>query len=217
MKIPEGQDNRLDTLLKQLNITSDSNGLKDWLDHVDVALASGFETLSLQLNGLDTKIDQNLEAVYNVDLRITQVEQLVAKVAASLGDSIDPRAHQIIIDQAQRLRPDQLMDFPGAVKEIEYAVCAALDIIRTGGTSHYKDRFLEDAHNSVSRLIESGQVDQGSQTIDQALAELGRREAFERETARRQRKQLLNLSIQYGTESPRLLWRPFRLSQAAMA
>ncbi|MDN6873705.1 tetratricopeptide repeat protein [Pseudomonas citronellolis] len=199
LKMLEGQDKRFDTLLERLDVTSDGGGLKEWLGHVDVALASAFETLSVQLNGLDTKIDQSLEAAYKVDSRMAQIEQLVAEVAAKLGNDIDPRAHQIIIDQAQRLRPDQLMDFSGAVKEIEYAVCAALDLIRTGGTSRYKDRFVDDAHTSVSRSIESGQVDQGSQTIDQALAELDRREECEREIAKRQRKQLLNLSIQHGT------------------
>lgn len=199
LKMLEGQDKRFDTLLERLNVTSDAGGLQEWLGHVDAVLAPGLENISLQLNDLDTKVNQSLEVVSKVDSRMAQFEKVVAEVLAKFGDEVDPRAHQIIIDQAQRLRPDQLMDFSGAVKEIEYAVCAALDLIRTGGTSYYKDRFVDDANTSVSRSIESGQVDQGSQTIDQALAELDRREACEREIAIHQRKQLLNLSIRHGT------------------
>lgn len=211
LKMLEGQDKRFDMLLEHLNVTSDGGGLEKWLADVDVALMSGFDKLTVQLDGIDTKIDESLEVVRNVDSRMTQlVEQVAAEVAAKMGGNIDPLAHKIIIDQAQKLRPDQLMDFPFAVKEIEYAVCAALDLIRTGGTSRYKDRFVDDTYSNVGRSIELGQIDQGSETIDQALAELDRREAREIETAKLQRKQLLNLSIKHGTAA----LAPYRVADA---
>lgn len=191
LKVLEGQDRRFNLLLEQLDVTSDADGLGKWLAGVDAALASGFDKLTLQIGTLDNKFDQSLD-------RMANIEQIVAEVAAKLGGNVDPIARKIIIDQAKKLRPDQLMDFTSAVKEIEYAVCAALDLIRTGGTSYYEDRFVNDAYTNVGRSIELGEIDQGSETIDQALAEIDRREARERDAARRQRKQLLNLSIQHG-------------------
>ncbi|CAI8873446.1 MULTISPECIES: tetratricopeptide repeat protein [unclassified Pseudomonas] len=198
LKLLEGQERQFDQLLESLDVTPDGSGLGEWLGRVDTALASGFEKLILELNGLNAKIDQNTGAVKQVDTKVARLELLLAEVYKKLGGNQDPRAHQIIIDQAQLLLPDELIDFPRAVQEIEYAVCAALDIISKGGTDLYKDRFLDDAHASVIRSIETGQIDQGSRTIDQALAELDRREECEREIAKRQRKQLLELSIKHG-------------------
>lgn len=192
LKMLEGQDEQLDKILKHLNVKPDGCDLESWLADVDTALTSGFEKLTLKVDNLDTKVEQGLEKIGNIEL-------LVAEVTAKLGENFDPRARQIIFDQAQKLRPDQLMDFPSAVKEIEYAVSAALDLIRTGGTSRYGDRFVDNTYTKVGRSIESGQIDQGSVAIDQALAELDQRVARERETERLQRKQLLNLSIQHGT------------------
>lgn len=192
LKMLEGQDEQLDKILKHLNVNPDGCGLESWLADVDTALTSGFEKLTLKVDNLDTKVEQSLEKIANIEL-------LVTEVTARLGEKFDPRARQIIFDQAQKLRPDQLMDFPSAVREIEYAVCAALDLIRTGGTSRYKDRFVDDTYTKVGRSIESGRIDQGSAAIDQALAELDQRVARERETERLQRIQLLNLSIQHGT------------------
>jgi len=195
----QGQEERLDKLLETLANAPTGDGLTEWLGRIDVALASGWENFSARMDSFSAQLDQNTGAVHQFDTRLAQMEQIMAAVSEKIGSDQDPRARQMIFDLAQRLRPDDLLDFTRATQELEVAVCAALDIIAKGGTSYYKDRFVDDAHACVRRSIESGQLDKGSQAIDQTLAELDRREASEHETAKRQRKQLLNLSITHGT------------------
>lgn len=195
-----GQEERLDKLLKTLDVTSDSGGLSGWLSQVDIALASGFESLTIQVAELGNKIGQNTDSFQQLDAKLGQgIEQILAAVTAQNTSSQEPLARQAMIALASQLRPDERLDFQRAKQELELAVCAAQDLIRKGETSRYQDRFVDETHACVSRSIEEGQLDQGSHTIDQAFAELDRREASAREVATRQRKQLLDLSIKYGT------------------
>ncbi|HHQ6565230.1 TPA: SMEK domain-containing protein [Serratia fonticola] len=192
----------VEDLIKKINSDPDLSKLRAISEYLEAEiLPPGQQTLpneeklSEQVCGLGTKIDQNTDSFKRLDVK---VEQLLAAVIAQNARSEDPLSHEAIVALASKLRPDELLNFAQAKQELELAVSAAQDLIRKGGTSYYQDRFVDDAHDSVSRSIAEGRLDQGSDTIDQALAMLDQREALERENAIRQRTQLLKLSISHG-------------------
>jgi pyruvoyl-dependent arginine decarboxylase (PvlArgDC) len=48
----------------------------------------------------------------------------------------DALERQTIIKLAERLKPDDVLDFDQAVRELEHAVAVALDVIARGGARH---------------------------------------------------------------------------------
>jgi tetratricopeptide (TPR) repeat protein len=86
----------------------------------------------------------------------------------------------------------------------------ALDLIAKGHSSHYQDRFVDEVLARVRESIESGQLEPGAASIDEALAALDQREAIEREAAKRRRVQLLEAA----EEQALLLRDPQRVADA---
>lgn len=188
----------VEDLIKKINSDPDLSKLRAISDYLEAEILPlgqqalpNEEKLSEQVCGLGTKIDQNTDS-------FKRLEHLLTEVIAQNTRSEDPLSREAIVALASKLRPDELLNFAQAKQELELAVSAAQELIRKGGTSYYQDRFVDDAHDSVSRSIAEGRLDQGSETIDQALAMIEQREALERENSIRQRKQLLKLSINHG-------------------
>ena len=79
---------------------------------------------------------------------------------------------QTIIKLAQRLNPDDRLDFDQAVRELERAVTIALEVIATGerGTNH--DAFVNDVLARVAVQTRAGDFEGGKRSIEQGLAEL---------------------------------------------
>jgi tetratricopeptide (TPR) repeat protein len=100
----------------------------------------------------------------------------------------------VIIKLAQRLKPEAL-DFNQAVTELEHAVAVALEVIARGEQGTNLDAFIDAVLKHVGEKTGTGDFDGGARTVDEALAELDRREAEQRDLARRSRVALLEAGV----------------------
>lgn len=209
LELLRGQDARLDRLLDSLGGTSIEGGLAAWLGRVDAEWTARWQVLSDQVSVVDAKIDLQTGML---DRMQEQLAQLVAAIEAKgqIGSGPGQLAHNTVLSLAKRLRPDDLIEFDRAVQELDAAVSVALELIAKGHSSYYQDLFVDEVLVRVRQSIEEGQLEQGAQSIDQALAELDRREAGEREAARRRRVQLLEASVSQAM----LLRQPQRVADA---
>lgn len=132
----------------------------------------------------------------DADAAVTRlVERLQA--GGATGDAkragIDP---ETVIALARRLRPDE-HNFDAAVKELERAVDLASKVLAEGGDGELAtDAFVSDVLAAVAEQTRSGDFDRGADAVDDALAELERREARLRAAMQRSRRALLEAGVQ---------------------
>ena len=100
-----------------------------------------------------------------------------------------------VIALAQRFRPDEVRNFDAAVKELERAVEIASRVVATSG-DEASDAFVGDVLAGLAEQTRSGNFDAGTDAVDEALAELERREARQRAAWRRSRRALLEAGVQ---------------------
>ena len=100
-----------------------------------------------------------------------------------------------VIALAQRFKPDDVRNFDGAVKELERAVAIASRVVSTS-SDDASDAFVGDVLASLSEQTRSGDFDAGTDAVDEALAELERREARQRAAWHRSRHALLEAGVQ---------------------
>ena len=100
---------------------------------------------------------------------------------------------------AQRLKPAERLDFEQAITELEHAVEIALDVIARGERGGNEDAFVNAVLAEVAEKTRNNDLDGGAQAIAEALAEIDRREAAQRETAQRERIALLDAAIKQHT------------------
>jgi tetratricopeptide (TPR) repeat protein len=106
---------------------------------------------------------------------------------------------QAMIRIAGRLRPDERLDFDQAVAEVEHAVGIALDVIARGERGGNQDAFVETVLRRLAETTRAGEFDRGSRDVDDALRDLARREAEQRDAMRRSRTALLEAGIEQDT------------------
>ena len=102
---------------------------------------------------------------------------------------------ETIIKIARRLRPDEMLDFDQAVVELERAVDVALDAIAKGERGTNYDAFVDLVLAKVAEKTRLGDFDGGAQAVDEALIDLDRREAEQRDVFRRSRVALLEAGL----------------------
>jgi len=122
------------------------------------------------------------------------LDQFVAAVLAHKQAQLEPG--QITLDTvlalARRLQPDELGDLERAVKELKFAIGVALDVRAEGQRgANQPDAFVDEVMRRVAELTAAGQLQQGAESIDQALADLEQRSAQQREA-------LLEASVRHG-------------------
>ena len=78
----------------------------------------------------------------------------------------------VIIKLAQRLKPDELLNFDQAIVELENAVQIAFDVIARGERGASPDGFIGAVLARVVDKTKSGDLDGGAGEIDDALAKL---------------------------------------------
>ena len=76
---------------------------------------------------------------------------------------------QTIIKLAQRMKPDEVLDFEQAIAELKHAVTIALDVIARGEPGANQDDFLDRVLARVAATIRVGDLDDGASAIDDAL------------------------------------------------
>lgn len=106
-------------------------------------------------------------------------DEIIARLEASgflrraESEGLERRA---ILAIAGKLKPDEVLDFDRAIREIENAVDVALDVIRRNERGSNLDAFVNEVLARVSRQMQAGHLDASSCEIDTALLELERRE-----------------------------------------
>ena len=85
---------------------------------------------------------------------------------------------QAVIKLAQRLKPNELLNFDQAIIELESAVGIALKVIARGERGTNLDAFINAVIARVAEETKRGDFESGARAVDDALAELDRRERF---------------------------------------
>jgi tetratricopeptide (TPR) repeat protein len=126
----------------------------------------------------------------------------VAKLVLALdqrGDSAKAAEagieRETIFQLAKRIRPE-VIGFDQAVKELENAVTIALDVIARGERGANQEAFVEDVLKRLAETTKTGDFDEGAKAVDDALAELDRRDEEARDAFRRSRETLLEAGIE---------------------
>ncbi|MGB8843698.1 MAG: hypothetical protein WCC64_21820, partial [Aliidongia sp.] len=106
---------------------------------------------------------------------------------------------QTVVALAQRLKPEEKLDFGQAVAELKRAVEVALEVIARGerGTNH--EVFVNEVLARVAGKTKDGDFDGSVHALDDALAELDRRADEQRDLERRSRIALLTAAVQQET------------------
>jgi len=146
--------------------------------------AGGITTTSAVYMGLDE------EKAVQLLLKELEARGLLVKAHAAGLD------RDTIIKLAQRLKPDEILDFDQAVRELENAVTIALDAIARGGRGSNEGEFIDKVLARVADLTRQAQFDEGAAAVDSALAELEQRDKEQREAYLRHRITLLEAGIE---------------------
>ena len=105
---------------------------------------------------------------------------------------------RVIINLARRLKGD-VFDFYQAVVELESAVEVALEVLSRGERGTDANEFVDTVLSEIAEKTKREDFDGGARAVDDALAELDRREAEQREVARRARVALLEAGVRQDT------------------
>ena len=96
-----------------------------------------------------------------------------------------------ILELARPLRPGEAIDLDQAVVELRNAVGIALDVIAKGERGTNQEAFVEDVLKRLAETTKKGDYEGGAEAVDDALAELDRRDEEHRAASRRSRETLL--------------------------
>ncbi len=105
---------------------------------------------------------------------------------------------RVIIGLARSLKRE-VSDFDQAVAELERAVEIALEVIARGERGTNTDELVDKVLSQIAEKTRHEDFDGGARAVDDALAELDRREAEERDAARRARVALLEAGVRQDT------------------
>lgn len=196
----EGLDERIDQLLDRIDGLPSAGGLQSWLDDIETDCAKRLELIGAEVREVGTKVDKGISAASE---QSAQTQEALAQILEVLkrqkngGDS--PASDEAILALAKPLFPDLLLNRSQAYKELEFAVSVLEEIRATGTTAHYRDRLVNDTMAGVRESTEAGELVRGAEIIDQSLASLDKQEADTRESIKRQRSELLDVSIKQHT------------------
>ncbi|WGJ13471.1 tetratricopeptide repeat protein [Methylocapsa sp. D3K7] len=134
------------------------------------------------------------------------VERLPASIAEQVVALMDKREiakaaeagleRSTILELARPLRPGEVIDLDQAVVELRSAVGIALDVIAKGERGTNEGAFVEDVLKRLAETTKRGDFDSGAKAVDDALAELDRREEEQRAASRRSREILLEAGVE---------------------
>jgi hypothetical protein len=148
-----------------------------------------------QRRWLDAGADPEAPAPTGTDPVARLLERLQADglIAAGTG-ALDPQA---LIALERRLRADEVQTVDGALKEIERAVDIASRVLAGDvEVEAATDAFVGDVLARVTDHTRAGDFDQAADALDDALAELERREAERHAALLRSRRALLEAGVQ---------------------
>jgi hypothetical protein len=100
----------------------------------------------------------------------------------------------VIIAIARNLKRD-VADFDQAVVELQRAVDVALDVIARGERGTNADEFVDKVLSEIADKTKHEDFDGGARAVDDALAEVERLDAEQREVTRRRKVALLEAGV----------------------
>ena len=106
---------------------------------------------------------------------------------------------RVIVMLAQRLRPQERLDFDQALTELERAVEIALDVIAKGARQSDEGDLVDAVLTQVAERTKAADLDGAAQALDDALAKIDMQEAEQREATRRKRVLFLEAAIEQHT------------------
>ena len=150
--------------------------------------------------------EKKIDAVVDVTQAIREdVDRLPVSIAEQVVALMDKREiakaaeagleRSTILELARPLRPGEAIDLDQAVVELRSAVGIALDVIAKGERGTNEGAFVEDVLKRLAETTKRGDFDSGAKAVDDALAELDRREEEQRATSRRSREILLEAGV----------------------
>ena len=191
LEVLRGQDDKLDRLLDAMAQVPREGGLNAWLQDVDAEWRARWQVLTQQVSRVEEKVDEQTALMKQLLDAVTEKGQV--------GSGPCQIAHDTLLALARRLRPAELLNFDQAVKELESAIDVALQVLALGDHHPvHQDRFVNEVLRRVRDLTATGQLDQGAASVNDALAELDRRENQEHASARRRRETLLEAAELQG-------------------
>jgi tetratricopeptide (TPR) repeat protein len=178
LSLAKGLDEKFDTLVKQLDAVP-YHSLADFGAHVTSTLSR----IEGKVDAMPAQMSDTVEAA---------LRKVLAERDAAAGPHV---SEQAVIALAQRLKPDEQMDFERALTELRFAVEVAQQVLATGEHPEGHDRFVDEVLRRVAQLTGEGRLEQGAASLDDALAELDRHELRQREAMRARRSTLLESKL----------------------
>jgi tetratricopeptide (TPR) repeat protein/pimeloyl-ACP methyl ester carboxylesterase len=139
----------------------------------------------------------------NVDRLTTDLSMSVAeRVVALLDEREMAKAadggleRTTILELARPLRSGEVIDLDQAIVELRHAVGIALDVIAKGERGSNQEAFVEDVLKRLAETTKTGDYDGGAKAVDDALAELDRRDEERRQVSQRSRETLLEAGVE---------------------
>ncbi len=146
----------------------------DIVRHFPELQSHAFEALLAGNQRIEAKIGNLPKAV---------AEQVLAGLDAKFVQDAERRGLErgTILALARRLKPQEVLDFDQAARELENAVNIALDAIARGERGSNVGDFIDAVLRRVAEQTKIGAIDQSLREIDAAMAELRLRDREHRE------------------------------------
>ena len=119
--------------------------------------------------------------------------------AAAPGGAVPTLDPDALLQLARRLRPDELRDVEGAMRELARAADIAAGVLQAGPAGvegGAADTWVDGVLHRIAEHTRQGQFDRGLDEVDEALADLLQREQRQRQQIRQARGRLLQAAVQ---------------------
>lgn len=208
LRCVQGLDGKLDSLLARMDTIVDFSSLDQFSHRVD-GLAHTLHAVTGSLERVEARLVQAPQEVAQAT-----VDALLAALdlRGLVGSGTKALDRQTVIGLAQRLRPQESLDFELALRELDHAVSVAVEVIATGEHAVTQDAFVNKVLERVAEHTRDGQIEAGAASIDEALAEMDRRELRLTATLHDRRRTLLEAAVRQAV----LLREPERAARAVL-
>jgi hypothetical protein len=191
-----GLDHRLDKLLNEIGNIPTQEGLEAYISSINREWVSHWASMEIQVSRVEEKLDASV--ALQEDQSATLQKILIA-VEGKVGAGPKQLAYDTVLALAQRLKPNDFLDFEQAVKELEFAIDVALQVrSQVGNAEVNSDQFVNSVLQRVALATEAGRLDEGAESLDNALTELDHLETMQRDANQKLRTVLQEANLRQG-------------------
>jgi tetratricopeptide (TPR) repeat protein len=201
LNVLAGIDDKVDRVVRQIEaMPQNGEHLEAYLGRADSLWTQSAAEIREQVARVEGSVNAAAAAaVLQHESSRAQLEQILGAIESLGRVGVGPNqvARETVLALARRLRPDELLDFDQAVREIEFAIDVALQV-EAKGQSELARSPIDEVTKHVAELTGKGLIQEAADSIDGALLELERRESAQRQSLLQQRDELLTASMQQG-------------------